>query len=356
MFPETVFEASLDRFAEEFRGREVPDPAPLSTDSWLARSVLQKAIRRGMVDLALSAAAQLVIIDRRTLWRRLLVTALEDLGLQEFGTIAAIVCAARNARWRSQIGGDWPVIATLVHRACAGTRNQAANDLWNIALHDPALADVKADLCEMSPEAVRTLSMQAPDFGVRAAAALVAMGQAEWCDSATYDHRAFFHEHAACAPDQSAILSEAFRMTRVPLAGLLLTLAHEPVQSVARVDDDIAPSAWNGPIPTFAMDQYTRSGKAMIRQFSQQSLEWNAFCDAWNIPRSNRTAAAGELLFRIDGAVVTSRAVTAQSAAIRQRSEALGCFVPSAAVYEAFSILRRQLMHIDQMRLGLKLT
>ena len=145
-------------------------------------------------------------------------------------------------------------------------------------------------------------------------------------------------------------------MTRVPLAGLLLTIEHEPVQSVARVDDDIAPSVWNGPIPTFAMDQYTRSGKAMIRQFVQQSLEWNAFCDASNISRQDRIAAAGELLFRIDGAAVTSRAVTAQSAVIRQRSDVLGCFTPSAAVHEAVSILRRQLPYIDQLRAGLKLT
>lgn len=356
MFPDTNFEASLDHLADDLRGREVPAPAPLNTDSWLARSVLQKAIRRGMVDLALSAAAQLVIIDRRTLWRRLLVTALEDLGAQEFGTIAAIVCAARNAGWRSQMGGDWPVIAELIRLACAGTRNQAANDLWNIALHDPALSDVKADLCEMFPDAVRTLSMKAPDFSVRAAATLVAMGQAEWCDSRTYDHRAFFEEHAAFAPVQSAVLSEAFRMTRVPLAGLLLTLAHEPVQSVARVDDDITPAVWNGSIPTFAMDQYTRSGKAVIRQFAQRSTEWNAFCDVWNISRPDRIHAAGELLFRTDGAAVTSRALTTQSADLRRRSEVLGCFMPATAVHHAMSILRRQLSHIDQMRSGFKLT
>lgn len=355
MFPETIFDACLDRLTDDLRGREAPAPIRLTADSWLARSVLQKAIRRGMLDLALSAAAQLVVIDRRTLWRRLIVTALEDLGPQEFDTTAAIVCAARKSDWRSQMGGDWPVVAELIRRACAGTRCQVVNDLWNIALNDPNLSDAKADLCEVSPSAVRGLSMYAPDFGVRAAAALIAMNQADWCDSSTLDHRAFFDFHAEAAAVPSAILAEAYRMTRVPLAGLCLTLMNATVQSVARADDDVAPVAWNGPIPTFAMDQYTRSGKAVIREFSKSSATWSAFCDRWTSQTSDRAAVAGELLFRIDGAAVTRRASTPVWASLRQRSEVLGCFVVSEAVHEGMTLLRRQLPHIDQLRSGFKL-
>lgn len=103
MFPEAIFDATLTFCPTKYEGRR-SSPAPLNTDSWLARSVLQKALRRGMTDLALSAAAQLHLLDRRTLWRRLIVTALEDLGPQEFGTIAAVVCAARNSGWRTRSG------------------------------------------------------------------------------------------------------------------------------------------------------------------------------------------------------------------------------------------------------------
>ena len=355
MFPHTIFDANLDRLADDLRRSEVPAAIPLIADSWLARSVLQKAIRRGMLGLALSAAAQLVVIERGALWRRLIVTALEDLGPQEFETTAAIVSAAQSPGWRSKVGGDWPVVAELVRRACAGTRSQVANDLWNIALHDPALYDAKADLCEVSPAAVCGLSMNAPDFGVRAAAALVAMNHADWCNTKAFDQRAFFDFHAEVSAVPSAILAEAYRLTRVPLAGLCLTLANAPVQSVARADDDLAPVAWNGPIPTFAMDQYTRSGKAVIRDFAQRSAEWSAFCDCWGIERLNRNAAAGELLFRVDGAAVTSRALSPHSVELRHRSEVLGCFMPSAAVHEALSILRRQLPYIDQLRTDFKL-
>ncbi|WP_295209520.1 hypothetical protein [uncultured Brevundimonas sp.] len=354
MFPETIFEASLDRLADDLRGREVPAPAPLNTDSWLARSVLQKAIRRGMVDLALSAAAQLLIIDRRTLWRRLLVTALEDLGPQELETTTAIVSAYRNSSWRSQIGGDWPVVAELVRKACAGTRCQAANDLWNIAIYDPGLTDQKANLCELSPRELRDVSISGSDIGSRGAAALVAMGHADWCDARSADHAAYFSAYAEVAPAQSVILAEAFRLTRVPLAGLMLPLVTDTVQSVACADDELAPVFWNGPVPTFAMDQYTRSGKATIRAFSKASIPWAAFCDRWDVRPSDRISSAGELLFRLDGAAVTDRAITNLSFMLRARSEVLGCFLPIEAVHEGMALLRRQLPHIEKERLAYK--
>lgn len=198
--------------------------------------------------------------------------------------------------------------------------------------------------------------MQASDLGVRASAALVAIGQAEWCDSGSYDYRAFFEVYAARAPVETAVLSEAFRITRVPLAGLLLILGHETAQPVARINDDVAPVAWNGPIPTFAMDQYTRSGKTVIRQFVQQSAIWNRFCKHWHIQKPNHIAAAAELLFRIDGAAVTSRALSRQSADLRNRSEILGCFMPVGAVHDAASVIRLQLPLIDKMRSSFKLT
>lgn len=148
MFPETLFDFVLEQLAAELNARPTPAPDPLPTDSWIARSVMQKAIRRGMTVLALRAAAQLAILDKRALWRRLLVTALEDLGPGEVDTTARIVGAMRDHRWRGQMGGDWPVIAELITRACEGTRCQTANHLWNIAIHAPELAAAKSSFCE----------------------------------------------------------------------------------------------------------------------------------------------------------------------------------------------------------------
>lgn len=362
MFPETIFDAKLDRLADDLRGRNVPIPTPLNTDSWLARSVLQKAIRRGMLELALSAAAQLVIIDRRTLWRRLIVTALEDLGPQEFETTTAIVCAARNSRWRSQMGGDWPVAAELVRRACAGTRCQSANDLWNIALHDTNLAEFKSGLCEASKEEVlRSAADTHLDAGARAVAVLVALRQASGSDLP--DHLTFPSDDLFAAFEDEghlgapvAVCAEAYRLTRVPLAPLMLCAwaAGRPVQSVASSDDVISSPAWIGRVPTFALDQYTRSGKAAITQYVSLSADWKAFASCAGIDRGQWAAAAGELLFRVDGAAVSKRTTAPWSTTLRNRSLPLGCFMPPLHAPAGLELMRAQMPLIDQIRVGLQ--
>ena len=362
MFPETIFDAVLDDLTDELRDRATPAPIPLATDSWVARSVLQKAIRRGMLELALSAAAQLVIIDRRTLWRRLIVTAFEDLGPQEFGTTTAIVCAAGNSGWRSQVGGDWPVAAELVRRACAGTRCQSANDLWNIALHDNNLAEFKSGLCEASKEEVlRSAADTHLDAGARAVAVLVALRQASGSDLP--DHltipsgdvfAAFEDEGHRGAP--VAVCAEAYRLTRVPLAALMLCAwaAGRSVQPVESSDDVIPPAAWIGDVPTFALDQYTRSGKAAITHYVSLSADWKAFASCAGIDRGQWAAAAGELLFRVDGAAVSKRATGPWSATLRNRSLPLGCFMPPLHAPAGLALMRAQMLLIDQIRVGLQ--
>ena len=90
MFPEDLFAFVLEQFADEIASRETPTAKPLNSDSFVARSVMQKAIRRGMTGLALSAAANLITTARRVLWRRLLVTALEDLGVGEVDLLGVV--------------------------------------------------------------------------------------------------------------------------------------------------------------------------------------------------------------------------------------------------------------------------
>ena len=58
----------------------VPDLQPLAISPWLGMSLMQKAIRRGREDLALRAAATLLVDAPDRLWRRLAIIAFEDVG------------------------------------------------------------------------------------------------------------------------------------------------------------------------------------------------------------------------------------------------------------------------------------
>ena len=69
----------IDRISE-FQVNSTPDIIPTATDRWLLASNLQKAIRRGLTDVAMGTANKLLIVDARYFWRRLLVIAYEDIG------------------------------------------------------------------------------------------------------------------------------------------------------------------------------------------------------------------------------------------------------------------------------------
>jgi replication-associated recombination protein RarA len=58
-----------------------PTPRPMHASPWVAMSVLQKGIRRGREDLALSAAATLLRDAPDKLWRRIGCIAYEDIGV-----------------------------------------------------------------------------------------------------------------------------------------------------------------------------------------------------------------------------------------------------------------------------------
>ena len=359
MFTESLFAFVLEQFAEEIDALDIPQPKPLEADGWITRSIMQKAIRRGMTDLALRAASTLVTTDRRTLWRRLLVTALEDLGIGEIDLLARIVAAYRDRSWRAQVGGEWRVVSALIAQACAGTRDQTANDLWNIARNDPGLDDFKSGLCDANVDDLLYIMCADHQPVVhRGVAVLIALGEDAGSAAPTHiraDPGAIFAAFADAGRygHVAATYEQAYRQSRLALAPLSLCLWSESRDAeLSGHDDDVPPATWAGDIPTFALDQYTRGGGASIRRYVGQSDEWKTFASRWGIEHANWTKAAGELLFRAEGAVVTNRRTWPLGQSIYDRSRTVGCFMPVQAVTEGLALIRRQLPLMDSLRLG----
>jgi hypothetical protein len=357
MFPESLFDFVLEQFADELSGLTRPMPAPLQTDSFLARSVMQKATRRGMTDLALRAAATLVTTDRRVLWRRLLVTALEDLGVGEIDLLARITSAYRDREWRAQMGGDWPIVSALIVQACTGTRDQSSNDLWNIAKNAPDLDCFKASLCEAEMgDLIAVMTDEAAPIEQRGVAVLMALGEDAGAAAPVHirpDPSGIFGGFAGAGrySHVSAIYEEAYRQSRLALAPLALCLWSESrLQVLATHDDDLPPVTWIGEVPSFSLDQYTRPGLAAIRRYAFSSPAWREFAERWSIPRREWIKAAGELLFRAEGAVVTNRRTWTTGQSLYETSGVLGCFLPVEAVREGRALIRRELPAIDQQR------
>jgi hypothetical protein len=91
-----------------------PTPRPMDASPWLAISAMQKAIRRGREDLALSAAATLLRDAPDKLWRRVGCIAYEDVGLASLEAVGVATVALTGKRHRSALGGEWAVASCIV--------------------------------------------------------------------------------------------------------------------------------------------------------------------------------------------------------------------------------------------------
>jgi len=126
-----IIELNRRELADAIQAHGIEQPAfrPLNINPWLAMSLLQKAIRRGRVDWALRAAATLFRISPDRVWRRLCITAYEDIGVGDFDTVAIVTAAMAGKRFRADLGGEWPVAAHLIQRMCRTVKCRAADDL-----------------------------------------------------------------------------------------------------------------------------------------------------------------------------------------------------------------------------------
>ena len=76
----------------------------LCFNKWLLASAMQKSIRRGNTSCALSATVSLFHIDKRMLWRRLSIIALEDIGLGDIQAVSETLAISALTFWRKRIG------------------------------------------------------------------------------------------------------------------------------------------------------------------------------------------------------------------------------------------------------------
>ncbi|MFE3837556.1 hypothetical protein [Pseudogemmobacter sonorensis] len=82
-------------------------------------SLLQKAVRRGRLDLALQAASTLLAISPDRFWRRAGIIAFEDIGVADLTTAGVVTVALEGKRVRHRLGGEWAVAAAITARMVA---------------------------------------------------------------------------------------------------------------------------------------------------------------------------------------------------------------------------------------------
>lgn len=336
----------MDRYIKD--GREhlsgaiahenLEQPAPLDMDSYVARSTMQKAIRRNLTDVALNAAATLLEGDPEVLWRRLLVTQLEDIGVGSRALLQQ-VAAASTKSMRQLVGDDWSIANAIIRQMCDAPKCQAANDLYNIAVHQQVrtrLTTFEGDVHSPLTSMYRLLSDKLGRVPTQIADQVACLrSEFEDLNSGDLDMYCW-----------------AFRRTRLPLAItslILISEADDGCDFLAQ-QDKVVDFEWIAGCPSFALDQYTRSGRAAIHDYVKRSSSWRTFALSAGIESQDEFNAAGELIFRAEGAAVDQRRKWSISHSLYRTSLVEGCFMPKEHVLDGLETVRRDLPLLNCLR------
>lgn len=314
LFPdEALFDDVLIDLAEAITAHPAPPIQPLACDRYVARSCLQKAIRRAEPILAQRALANLFLHDRRSAWRALTVIALEDVGVANVDLLAQTAAAYGSRTWRAQMGGDWPVLAELARQMAESLHCQAVCDLLLRATNDPVQEHDRAAALEAAADTLagQLWDRNAPAIG-RAVAALalggeLARGQQHRDPAAVFDILA----EAGRSSHVVATCRAAWRISRNPMS-LLLPIVWEqwmltgPYNVVT--DDPMPPVQTLDDVPGYALDQFTRIGNNVSRALLREDESLKQILNNANLPTGQQARAVGDLLFISEGGLLTRRA------------------------------------------------
>jgi hypothetical protein len=175
----------------------------------------------------------------------------------------------------------------------------------------PAYADARAELAYITTRDLITVATGQGSVHERALALWYALGTDR--DRSTLaprrgDPRVVFEQlcEAGWPHTIVEVALEGFRRTRTVLCPLVAFLAREPSQAAQIENDDLPVEDVIGDVPGWALDVYTREGRAAVARL----LETDAPAALWvrrNVSPARRVSFLGHIIFRVEGGLVANR-------------------------------------------------
>lgn len=291
----------------------LPDFQPLAISPWLAMSVLQKATRRGHVELALRSAATLLQNSPDRFWRRICVIAFEDIGLAHTETVTLVILSLAGKRWRSRNGSEWAFASTIVSRMCRAPKCRAAVHLALVCDWLPALRPNRQDLAPRPLSELVDRIENSQSVLEQALALWLAIGTDRCASDALPKRNGDPEWSFECLRSMGvpecllAICWEGQKRSReIMPAFLALLWTRIDLESCSIVPDQLVPDEFIDGIPCWAFDMHVREGNRALARF----LDTNSQTSRWlrdRVPANERRGVLGGLLFSIEGGLVDRR-------------------------------------------------
>ena len=336
------------------RGETSPVPRPMDVSPWVAMALLQKAIRRGREDLALSAAATLLRDAPEKLGRRIGCVAFEDVGVASLDAVGLATVAMAGKQVRVGLGGEWAVASCIVSELCRVPKCRAADDLLMACELHPAYATVRAKLPDLTTRDLIAVATGDVCVPVRALALWYALG--------TYRRRSTLVNRRGeprlvfdCLCEAGwphsivEVAREGFRRTNEILCPFVSLLACEQRQAARIESDELPPEVMISDVPSWAFDVYSREGRAAFTHF----LETDAPAARWvrrNVSPPYRVSFLGHIVFRVEGGLVVNRMRWPLADQLRRQTdvECSGRGCPDAT--EILELLRDDIPRLNEAR------
>ncbi|MCE8006164.1 hypothetical protein [Aestuariivita sp.] len=276
-------------------------PPPMSP--WIAASLLQKAIRRGDVPPTQLAVSSLMMTDPTRFWRRLGVIAFEDIGLANLPLVGQVTIAQRGKTFRRGFGGEARVAMGLATDLARSAKNRAADDLLCVLTDHPMIAGLTQKLAAMSERQLLGVVAGCGDTTTRCVAAdMFAVN----CNSPLHKVAARLTYALGVAPSVSWLVIEGWTRTRTMLPLLVGLLTQENGLRQPNPDDQMPDEVEIAGIPGWALDMFTREGKAAIRRLMAGKSDVARYARV-TFPYAGRTRLLGEAVFRVESGLLRNR-------------------------------------------------
>ena len=280
---ELTHEEILTQIADQIRSCAIDEPEPMPGDKWLLSSVMQKAIRRGDVQIATSATASLWRQDRNTLFRRLITIAPEDVAIGDIEVVVQTFLALTSPEWRRKVG-ELQVILYLVTALCRACKNRLPEEIYTQIERSPSLMKTKEKMASADDQTLaKAMKDKRLDLNKRCMASWLLWGTSKY-PSDFMSKRSFSRlaEPSLLALPVSPIITQAclraLPKTQWPLAGFLPLIMHRmQSETVETIQVSIEPTITVEGVPLYALDTFTRGGQAAFRELRNSVRELQEF-------------------------------------------------------------------------------
>ncbi|VDC27463.1 hypothetical protein [Pseudogemmobacter humi] len=216
--------------------------------------------------------------------------------------------ALEGKRFRQRLGGEWVVAAAITIRMVACPKNRAADDLFCVLESWPGLSDNRKRLAHLPAPRLRLIALTTDLLPLRALALrmIIMDRRLDLPRRGSADLGLDLLDELGVAPTTLAIAREGYRRTGEMLAPLVALLSLENGLRDEIRDDLLPPEKMIGPLPGWALDMFTREGRAALAKILQNDAgirQWS--CDT--LPVAGRVEMLAQALFRVESGMCAQR-------------------------------------------------